>query len=565
MVGAGKPGFVNADFQYLEQAARQTRRRLRAVQLWQGLWQGLALGAAIWLGVLAVYKLLPVPDVWPRMALWAVPTLTVTGALLQWLGRRTLAQTVHWMDAQLALKERLVTAWELALHKAEHPWAPLVIGRAAQALRQTPWQRLVRLQLPRQASWAGALLVVGFALLWVPEYRTHAWRERQRQAQAQREAGRELVAFARQELRAPDLTPDLQTALREIEAIGRQLSELTLPPEQALQALAELARRLESQARTTADSRDTEQQATRTAGNSNASADSTRAASAPALSSQPAGERATVAKSQALAAQDSRLSPTAGELPQRSDPARSTSEGARLGSETDRPTASGLAMSGLDAADAAALTALAQRLDELAGALEQAGLNPAEQQRIASELESLLPGAATSRAARQWLESALKDLKAGNCSSASRALSQAASACRGTGQSQRLLAASRKVAQAAACVGTGRSWMECSSAISSAGGSSAGTQPGGDLYNESLRAMPRPAGLAPERIVGPWLPGTPMPVLRTRGEALQTPANVAIGEVTAAATPANPQAVNLDKIPRAYRQTVRSYFDESQP
>lgn len=563
---------MNADFQYIEQAARQSGRRLRWAAVWQGLWQGLALGAAIWVGVLAVHKLLPVPDAWPRLVRWAVPIAALVGMLIPWFRGGTLAQTIQWMDLQLGMKERLVTAWELASQKAQHPWAPLVIGRAAQALRQTPWPRLVRLHLPRQASWASALLLAGFTLLWIPEYRTQAWRERQRQAQAQREAGRELVAFARQELRAPDLAPEVQAALLEIESIGHQLLERTWPPEQALQALAELARRLEAQARATAGSQateHTEQQATRTANNSNAPFDATRAPSSQRPASQPSGDQGTAAQPQALAAQASQSS-SAGKAPSHpSETVGSTQEQARPGSEAARPSASDLATSGLETSDAAALPALAQRLDQLAGALQQADLNSAEQQRIASELESLLSNPASSQAARQWIQSALKDLKAGNCLSAAKALSQAASACRGAGQGQsqgqRLLAASRKVAQAAACVGTGRSWMECSSTGSGAGGSGAGNRPGGDLYNESVTAMPRPAGLAPERLVGPWLSEGPMPMLRSRGEALQTPATVAIGEVTAAATPAKPQAVNLDRIPRAYRQTVRSYFDESQP
>lgn len=557
---------MNADLQYIEQAARQTRRRLRTSRLWQGLWQGLALGAAIWVGVLAAYKLLPLPELWPRLAFWAVPAAAVVGGLVLALRSWGLVRTLEWMDLQLGLQERLITAWELARGESQHPWAPLVVARAAQALRQTPWPRLVRLPLPRQAPLAGALLLVGLTLLWVPEYRSPSWRDRQRQVEAQREAGRELVAFARRELQAPDLTPEVQAALREIEAIGRELVERTLPPEQALQALADLTSRLEAQARTGADSPAPERRATRTGNNANSPGEPKGGPSTPALASQPASDPAASTRPPALAAGGSHGFP-AGQVPRfPHDSSPPAAEGAGRGAASPSPPGEGSTSSGFDT-DAAALTALAQRLDQLAGTLAQADLSPAEQQRIASELESLLPTAAPSPAARQWLQSALDDLKAGNGSSASKALGQAASVCRGGGQGQRLLAASRKVAQAAACVGTGRSWMECSSmaARGLGGGREAGTQPGGDLYNESVTAMPRPAGLAQERIVGPWLPETPMAVARTRGEALSTPARVAVGEVTAAASPANPRAVNLDRIPRAYRQTVRAYFDETQP
>lgn len=557
---------MNADLQYIEQAARQARRRLRTSRLWEGLWQGLALGTAIWVGVLAADKLLPLPELWPRLAFWAVPTAAVVGVLVLGLRSWALVRTIEWMDLQLGLQERLVTAWELARGAAQHPWTPLVVARAAQALRQAPWRRLVRLPLPRQAPVAGALLLVGLTLLWVPEYRSPSWRDRQRQWEAQREAGRELVAFARRELQVPDLTPDVQAALREIEAIGRELVERTLPPEQAVQALADLARRLEAQARTAADSSTSQPQATPSGNNANRPVEPKGGPSTPALASQPTSDRAASARPPALAAEGSHAFP-AGQVARFShDSTPPAAEGAGRGSASPSRSAEGSTSSGFDT-DAADLAALAQRLDQLAGTLAKTDLSPAEQQRIASELESLLPTAASSQAARQWLQSAMDDLKAGNRSSAGKALGQAAAACRGAGQGQRLLAASRTVAQAAACVGTGRSWMECSSIASRGrgGGREAGAQPGGDLYNESVTAMPRPAGLAQERVVGPWLPEAPMAVARARAEALSTPARVAVGQVTAAASSANPRAVNVDRIPRAYRQTVRSYFDETQP
>jgi len=559
---------VHTDFQYIQQAIRKTRRRRRVFQLWQGLWHGFQVGAVVWVVVLIAYKLIPLREPWPWAALAAVPLAAVAGMVLALLRRTSMADTPQWLDLQLGLKERLVTAWELAREKPGSPWTPLLIARAADALRQTRWQEVVRFRWPRQAYVTGTLLVVSLGLLWVPEYRSQGWRERQRQSRAQQEAGRELVAFARRELQTEALSPEVEAALREVETMGRQLLEHTQTPDQALQALAELARRLEERARSQADAPGgTRENATSGVDRSDASHPAQEPSAHARLASEADASRMVDRGAQARADAPSATALTAAVSPASAEPQAAgrsepplTMAGGTRGS-TLQPPESPQAVTG------EALLAVAQRLDAWAETLGAGQLTAAEQQRIASELNSLLPLCASSSTARENLQAALRALQAGNCFSAAQCLSQAATACRATVATQKLWEASRRVAQAAACMGTGRSWMECT-AVSRGGGpggSGAGTQPGGKLFSQIQNAMPRPTGLTPEHVPAPWLGEAPLPVARSIGEAAPAAARVTVRAPLTASESVEPRAVNLERIPRAYRHTVRMYFDERQP
>ena len=559
---------MQTDFEYIQQAIRKTRRQRRLFQLWQGLWHGFQVGALVWVGVLIAYKLIPLPEAWPWAALAAVPLAAVAGMVLALLRRTSLAETAQWLDLQLGLKERLVTAWEWAREKPGSAWTPLVIARAADVLRQARWQEVVRFRWPRQAYIAGTLLVVSLGLLWVPEYRSHGWRERQRQWKAQQEAGRELVAFARRELQTEALSPEVEAALREVETMGRQLLEHTQTPDQALQALAELARRLEERARSQADAPGgTRETATSAVDRADASRPAQQPSAHARLASETDTSRMVGRGAQARAEAPSATVPSGtastapAELPDagRSEPPPTTA-GSTLGSTLQPPETP-------QAVPGETLLAVAQRLNAWAETLGAGQMTAAEQQQIASELKSLLPLCASSSTARENLQAALRALQAGNCASAAQCLSQAAAASRTTVATQKLWEASRRVAQAAACMGTGRSWMECTAVSrgAGAGGSWAGTQPGGKLFSQIQNAVPRPGGLTPEHVPAPWLGEASLPVARSIGEAAPAAAQVTVSAPRTASESVEPRAVNLERIPRAYRHVVRWYFNETQP
>lgn len=69
-------------------------------------------------------------------------------------------------------------------------------------------------------------------------------------------------------------------------------------------------------------------------------------------------------------------------------------------------------------------------------------------------------------------------------------------------------------------------------------------------------------GMTPTKVRGNFTPGGPMPSITLRGVNIKGESRVSIQEAIAAAQDEVQSALSQQKIPRAYQQTVRSYFDD---
>lgn len=69
-------------------------------------------------------------------------------------------------------------------------------------------------------------------------------------------------------------------------------------------------------------------------------------------------------------------------------------------------------------------------------------------------------------------------------------------------------------------------------------------------------------GMTPTKVRGNFTPGAPMPSITLRGVNIKGESRVSIQEAIASAQNEAQSALSQQKIPRAYQQTVRSYFDD---
>ena len=69
-------------------------------------------------------------------------------------------------------------------------------------------------------------------------------------------------------------------------------------------------------------------------------------------------------------------------------------------------------------------------------------------------------------------------------------------------------------------------------------------------------------GMKPTKVRGNFTPGGPMPSITLRGVNIKGESRVSIQEAIASAQDEAQSALSQQKIPRAYQQTVRSYFDD---
>lgn len=239
-----------SELQAIQVAVSRAGHRRRWQRAWQGLGRGLLAGALIWLVGLTLYKLLPVP----------VLTVAVSGALAVaamaigflvgvWRGERALT-TANWLDQRQQLKERLSSALEIAQDATAGEWRELVIGDAARHVRGMDVRRVVPYHLTRACHWSLLALLLGAGLGFVPEYRSKAFLQREKDKESVREAGRNLAGLSRRTLERR--TPALESTREAIQSVGTLGQKLTQNPatkNEALRDLAKLTDRVGSQAR----------------------------------------------------------------------------------------------------------------------------------------------------------------------------------------------------------------------------------------------------------------------------------------------------------------------------
>ncbi len=237
-----------SELAFLEETLRATARRRRFDRALGGLWKGLLAGAVLWLVVLVLYKVAPLPPVLAENG-WYITLAGALGGLLIGGWRSVpLAAAARLVEARQALNQRLSTALEIAPEAASSPWSRLVLADAARAIQGLHLGRLLPLRLPAAARWTPAVLLAVVGLGFVPEYRSAAHLQRRKDAAVIRETGRQVAELVRREAgkREPGLEP-VREALEAAAMSGERLSQVKLTREEALKDLANAAARLQQE------------------------------------------------------------------------------------------------------------------------------------------------------------------------------------------------------------------------------------------------------------------------------------------------------------------------------
>ena len=232
----------------IEGALKRAARRRRLVAAWRGFWKGLLFGAILWLIAFAAFKLYPIPKISLAIAAWVAGAIVLAFVFAACFKRHSLLQTARWVDNSQKLKERLSTALELSKSNGESDWKELVVRDAADHANAIDPRKLLPFSWPRIAKWAVLLLVLGFGLGFVPEYRTKSFKQKQKDTAVIREVGKKLEELAKRtmEQKKPALEPT-QKALAEVAEVGTDLQKANLTRGQALRDLASVSEKLKEQ------------------------------------------------------------------------------------------------------------------------------------------------------------------------------------------------------------------------------------------------------------------------------------------------------------------------------
>jgi hypothetical protein len=239
-----------SDLELIRGTLKDVSRRFQLQVGWGWFWKGFFAGAVLWLLVLSVYKIWPVPVV--GLVLGGLVWVLLSLAALVWgVARRPgAATTARWMDDRQHYQERLSTALEVAEKGGAGRWEELVIADAASCARDFDIRRAMPWKLPRLARWSLVVLVLAAGLGFVPEHRSAEYLDAKRQVEAIREAGEQLESLVKRELalRPPSLETTRES-LEGVQELGRQLGKVKLNRDAALQRLASMTDRIEQQLR----------------------------------------------------------------------------------------------------------------------------------------------------------------------------------------------------------------------------------------------------------------------------------------------------------------------------
>ena len=226
--------------------------RVRGLRAWRAAWLGLFCWGCFWLLSLLVFKLYPIPFGWIASLLFLAPGVGAVFALAA-AGRSVpLSSVARAMDARLQTQERVGTAFEFLQSPGtiSEEWRRAVISDAARLLDSVRIPTVFPIGLPRIARGVLAVLLVGLCLGFAPEYRTAQQLRTARDSQLVREAGREVLRFAKQTLtqRAPKIE-STRRALMEAQELGEHLAQSKVSRDEALKELAALSERLRQETR----------------------------------------------------------------------------------------------------------------------------------------------------------------------------------------------------------------------------------------------------------------------------------------------------------------------------
>lgn len=636
------------DRKFIEEKLKRAGSRRRWQQSWNGLWKGFFWGALLWLTTLVVFKLLPVPFstlAWAGIAWAAMAVIGFTANLFKPIN---LEETAQWVDDQCGLKERFSAVLEF--QEKEH-WGNVILNDAKQFIERIQPKNLIKFHLPSLAKWSVLVLAVSAGLGFVPEYRTEAYLEKQREEAIIKSTGEHLVKFIRQEIqkRPPALKPT-ESAMNEVEKLGTQLSKAKLTRNNALKDLVKVTEKLKKE-HASLDRNPALKRMQKAA--------RTPMGSAPSESLNAMQKRMDTLKQQLgeKMAQQAGLQEMQRKLDQLKQAASGlqTPEGGtneaikqslaqQLSEMAQKAAQMGMSSEQLDAAlsnlkagdfekflknineaqiDMEKMAQMAKELQNLQMQMSQMGKDLAEQlekgqasfarqnllekadklmsgklskedfEKMLKELQNAIPEAGEYGKVQDLLKQAAKQMQDGDNSEAAKSMMAAADELKDLmnqfGDMQSLMASLDKLMTAKMCVGNCMGWGQCSKPGFKPGGkpgSGVGTwgQEGGAWqYNTPQQAfdntgVKRPDmaskghtdrgegelvdGLTPTKVKGQFNPGAPMPSITLKGLSIKGQSRVEFTESVTAAQADAESALSQQRVPRAYQNAVRDYFDD---
>ncbi len=159
------------------------------------------------------------------------------------------------------------------------------------------------------------------------------------------------------------------------------------------------------------------------------------------------------------------------------------------------------------------------------------------------------------------------------------------------GDAQAMMAALQSLQKAQMCIGNGQCWGQGKNAGApragkgSKGGKGVGTWSDNDAWSmpdeisdlwdnsginrpdmagkgHTDRDINQPEGLVPTKVKGQLQPGGPMPSITLKGVSAKGESRVQYAEAVAAAQSDAQSALNQEQVPKAYKNSVRDYFDD---
>ena len=619
-------------------------RRRKLQRGWQNMWLGLLIGVCLWLASLSVYKLAPVPQttlLWTGVIGLALP---LAGLLFGLAKRFAGSDTARWLDREIGLKERLSTAVEMSDISAKNcAWSALVISDAAKAAGKIEPGKLLPLRLPNVCHWTLLVLAACVGLGFVPEHRSQAHLDQQRDSAIIEDVGQNLTALTKQQAHFKP-TKD---ALELVQELGRELKSGKLVRDEALAELSSLAERLRDQSSKLGQARTLNkmQQAARTpsAASRLKKAEMQRqldelkkslgdakeanqeqfdalkskmddvkdAAAGLQDANSTEGQQARLELAQSMDDLARKAEKMGLEMPnidkalhalESSDIDQFLKNMDFIAEDLQKMANLAKAMQNLQMKMAeigktlgaqlensqvpAAIESLKKMMEELASAQ----LTPEQLEKMIQELQEALGPAEDFGECSKCLSDAKGKAKAGDKAGASQSLAEASKELKNVlDDMENMMAALQNLERAQLAVGNSQSFSSCQKpggGPTSKPGGGVGTW-GDDSYQLTPEALAQrwdnsgfsrpdmdargnsdrgdgkvPDDMVSTRIKGKINPKGSMPSFTLRGVSIKGSSKVQFKEAVTAAQSAVRNTLNQDKVPRAYRDSVRDYFDD---
>jgi hypothetical protein len=627
--------------------AAASRRKLQLG--WRNMWLGLLIGACLWLAALAVYKLAPVPQ---SSLLWvgAIGLALPLAGLLFGLARRFAgSDTARWLDREIGLKERLSTAVELSDSSEKNSaWSALVISDAAKAAGEIEPKKLFQLRLPKVCHWTLLVLAACVGLGFVPEHRSQAHLDQQRDSAIIGDVGQNLAALTKLQVEiSPPHFESTEEALESVQELGLEFKKGKLVRDEALAKLSSLAERLRDQSSKLGQARTLKkiQQASRAAPGAGrqtkaamqrqldelkkslGDAKETKPEQFDALKSKmdavknaaaglpdadsPEGRQARQELAQSIADLAKMAEKMGLEIPNINE-ALQAFESSNIdqflknmditGEDLQEMADLAKAMQNLqmqmaeigktlgEQLDKGQVPAAIESLKKMMEQLASAKLTPKQLEKMIQELQEALNPAEDFGECSKLLSDAKGKAKAGDKAGASQSLAEAAEELKNVmSDMENMMAALQNLERAQLAVGNSQSFGSCQKpgvGPSNKPGGGVGTW-GDDSYQLTPEDLAQrwdnsgfsrpemdargntdrgdskvPEEMVSTRIKGKINPKGPMPSITLRGVSIKGSSKVQFEEAVTAAQSDALNALNQDKVPRAYRDSVRDYFDD---